>query len=164
MEVAIEMAKEAMRAGEVPIGCVIVNSRTGDIVASGRNRTNETKNATRHAELEALDKLKEHNATDLIMYVTVEPCIMCTCALRKVCIKKVFFGCWNDRFGGCGSVLDAHEKYSSNYGTLSVVFLKEYRTECVSLLRHFYLTENSNAPVPKKKDKRVFKDVVDEES
>jgi tRNA(Arg) A34 adenosine deaminase TadA len=49
--------------------------------------------------------------TDL--YVTVEPCIMCASALRQLEVKRVFFGCANQRFGGCGSVLNVHQLYRS---------------------------------------------------
>ena len=72
--------------------------------------------ATRHAELEAIDEILAdealtpdraalHPLVETTLYVTVEPCIMCASALRQMGIKEVFFGCENERFGGCGSVL-----------------------------------------------------------
>ena len=71
--------------------------------------------ATRHAELEAIDAIladktltpvmRDHPLDETTLYVTVEPCIMCASALRQMGIKEVYFGCENDRFGGCGSVL-----------------------------------------------------------
>ena len=74
--------------------------------------------ATRHAELEAIDSILADPAltppgsnsntyplSQTTLYVTVEPCTMCASALRQVGIKEVFYGCENDRFGGCGSVL-----------------------------------------------------------
>ncbi|KAG6825301.1 tRNA(adenine34) deaminase, partial [Arthromyces matolae] len=77
--------------------------------------------ATRHAELEAIDCiLADKSLTPVItkyplstttLYVTVEPCIMCASALRQMGIKEVFFGCGNDRFGGCGSVLGVNEGF-----------------------------------------------------
>lgn len=78
--------------------------------------------ATRHAELEAIDAIisdptltppERHGArllSDTTLYVTVEPCIMCASALRQVGIKEVYFGCGNDRFGGCGGVLGVNQK------------------------------------------------------
>jgi tRNA-specific adenosine deaminase 2 len=69
--------------------------------------------ATRHAELEAIDLIIELDPSpyplrDVTLYVTVEPCLMCASALRQLGIKKVFYGCANDRFGGCGSVLSVN--------------------------------------------------------
>lgn len=75
--------------------------------------------ATRHAELEAIDNILsdetltphavEYPLKDTTLYVTVEPCIMCASALRQVGIKEVYFGCGNDRFGGCGSVIGINQ-------------------------------------------------------
>ena len=93
------------------------------IIGTGRNEVNETKNATRHAELVAFDQMKlwcekrclcfEEVLRDCCLYVTVEPCIMCSAALRYLGVPKVVFGCANERFGGCGSILNIHtDKYS----------------------------------------------------
>ena len=75
--------------------------------------------ATRHAELEAIDSIladpnltptiTEYPLSDTTLYVTVEPCIMCASALRQMGIKEVIYGCGNDKFGGCGSVLGIHD-------------------------------------------------------
>lgn len=162
---AQEMAEEALAAAEVPVGCVFV--RDGHIIARARNRTNELRNATRHAELEAIDEIladkdltpevKEYPLSDTTLYVTVEPCIMCASALRQLGIKEVYYGCGNDRFGGCGSVLGVNEavphpkhpgyKAMGGYG----------REDAIMVLRRFYITENVNAPVPKSKANRVLK-------
>jgi tRNA-specific adenosine deaminase 2 len=92
--------------------------------------------------------------TDL--YVTVEPCIMCAAALRQLGIRRVYFGCGNDRFGGNGTVLalnsDHHEDYPP-YEVVSGIF----RKEAIILLRSFYIQENDHAPEPKKKCNRVLK-------
>jgi len=76
-----------------------------------------------HAELDALSQLLPEMASmpanvtfqplaDVILYVTVEPCLMCASALRQVGIRKVLYGCSNDRFGGCGGVLEIHNRLS----------------------------------------------------
>lgn len=81
--------------------------------------------ATRHAELEAIDAILAdpsltppsllasgaYPLTDTTLYVTVEPCIMCASALRQMGIRRVFYGCANERFGGCGSVLGVNKRY-----------------------------------------------------
>ncbi|RYR30219.1 hypothetical protein Ahy_B01g055035 isoform B [Arachis hypogaea] len=92
MKLAIDQANLAMDALEVPVGCVIVHD--GKVVSSGRNRTTETRNATRHAEMEAVDVLLEQwqknglsmsevaeKFSNCTLYVTCEPCIMCASAL-----------------------------------------------------------------------------------
>lgn len=175
MDKALVMAHEALNAGEVPIGCVIIDANTGTILSRGRNRTNETRNATRHAEFDALtslfaslpksltnDKVKLWDYTSQSqLFVTVEPCIMCAAALRQVGLVQVYFGCYNERFGGCGSILPAHQDYISSEldPPLTCTLVKEYRKECIELLRHFYLRENERAPIPKKKVGRTFKPV-----
>ncbi|KAI1785330.1 tRNA specific adenosine deaminase [Ganoderma leucocontextum] len=165
MQAAMDMAEEALEAHEVPVGCVFV--RSDKIIARARNRTNQLRNATRHAELEAIDEIladkeltpevAEYPLSDTTLYVTVEPCIMCASALRQMGIKEVFYGCGNDRFGGCGSVLGVssalphpkHRGYEAHGGYL--------RDEAIMILRRFYITENTNAPVPKSKANRVLK-------
>ncbi|CAN6552068.1 unnamed protein product [Malus baccata var. baccata] len=95
MRLAMEQANEALDSLEVPVGCVIVED--GKVIASGRNRTNETRNATRHAEMEAIDTLLEQWREQRLsksqvaekfskcrLYVTCEPCIMCASALSFI--------------------------------------------------------------------------------
>ncbi|XP_010521346.1 PREDICTED: tRNA-specific adenosine deaminase 2 [Tarenaya hassleriana] len=167
MELALHQAKLALEALEVPVGCVILED--GKVKASGRNRTNETRNATRHAEMEAIDVLLEQWKKDglspsevaekfskCVLYVTCEPCIMCASALSFLGIKEVYYGCGNDKFGGCGSILSLHlgsSPPSSN--TEETPERKGFRStggimasEAVSLFRTFYEQGNPNAPKP----------------
>ncbi|KAI4304031.1 hypothetical protein MLD38_039595 [Melastoma candidum] len=166
MQLALDQAKLALDNLEVPIGCVIVEE--GKVIASGRNRTNETRNATRHAEMEAIDTLLEQwqlqgsstsevaeKFSKCLLFVTCEPCIMCASALSIIGIKEVYFGCANDKFGGCGSILSLHSNgigsAVSNGHSQSGSF-KCYggimASEAVSLLRDFYEQGNPNAPKP----------------
>ncbi|KAG8745057.1 tRNA(adenine34) deaminase [Ceratobasidium sp. 414] len=79
--------------------------------------------ATRHAELEAIDEIfasptltptpiPRHPLSETDLYVTVEPCIMCASALRQLGLRATYFGAANERFGGCGSVLDVNERFA----------------------------------------------------
>ncbi|XP_063934315.1 uncharacterized protein LOC135146102 [Zophobas morio] len=125
MEVAIEQARKALLEKEIPVGCVLV--RNGVIISVGRNQTNLTKNATRHAELVALEQVllgfgsnsRGYNNLkvskevteffmECVLYVTIEPCIMCTAALRYLGVQLIYYCAKNERFGGCGSVLKLH--------------------------------------------------------
>lgn len=110
MREAIETATSALTQDETPVGCVFVHR--GAIIGRGTNETNKSMNGTRHAEFVAINQiLSEHPASVLRetdLYVTVEPCVMCASALRQFGVRAVYFGCWNDRFGGTGGVLSVH--------------------------------------------------------
>lgn len=167
MKRAFDMAQRAIECGEVPVGCVVV--RHGEVLASGCNEVNLTLNATRHAEMVAIDQLidlcdkNEESFSDIVsdsvIYVTVEPCVMCAYALRLVGLCNVVYGCGNDRFGGCGSVLDVHSKElkssCSNHvdNTLQPLHCSAgiMKSKAVSVLQRFYEGENPTAPKPKTK-------------
>ncbi|KAJ3097200.1 hypothetical protein HDU97_005085 [Phlyctochytrium planicorne] len=80
---------------------------------------------------------------DCDLYVTVEPCIMCAGALRLANIKRVYFGCRNDRFGGCGSVFSIHNNDNLT-GTSFEINEGLLASEAISVLRKFYIRENTN--------------------
>ncbi|KAI7903107.1 cytidine deaminase-like protein [Cokeromyces recurvatus] len=113
MREALIVAQEAYDNLEVPVGCVFVLDNE-KVIARGRNRPNESLNATRHAEIEAIDLILKENDKSIFekidLYVTVEPCIMCASALRQIGIRHVYFGCGNEKFGGNGSVFNIHSE------------------------------------------------------
>jgi tRNA-specific adenosine deaminase 2 len=140
--------------------CVIIQD--GHVIGSGSNRTNETRNATRHAEMEAIDMvLNEWHKTsetktdpslgplpthvDVVkrfgncdLFVTCEPCIMCAAALCLLGFRKVYYGCTNDRFGGCGSVLSLHSDGCAPCGRLDIFS---------QLIMHAYTSQSSLYPL-----------------
>ncbi|KAF6112542.1 adenosine deaminase tRNA specific 2 [Phyllostomus discolor] len=95
MEEAMQMAREALENTEVPVGCLLVYNN--EVVGKGRNEVNQTKNATRHAEMVAIDQVLEwcrgrgRSPSEVfertVLYVTVEPCIMCAAALRLMMVS-----------------------------------------------------------------------------
>ncbi|XP_077409632.1 tRNA-specific adenosine deaminase 2 isoform X1 [Vanacampus margaritifer] len=187
MDCAFDMAKDALDNNEVPVGCLLVYK--DEVIGKGRNEVNESKNATRHAEMVALDQLLDwcHRGNrdarsvceQTVLYVTVEPCIMCAAALRLmsilhkfVCFKTlkgwlecvcvcfppldcvmdipvVAYGCGNERFGGCGSVLDVSSAVLTRTGTSFKCLAGHRADEAVEMLKTFYKQENPNAPKPK---------------
>ncbi|XP_051730808.1 tRNA-specific adenosine deaminase 2 [Ctenopharyngodon idella] len=157
MSKAFDMAIEALENGEVPVGCLMVYNN--EIIGKGRNEVNETKNATRHAEMVALDQVldwcrfREKDPKEVceqtVLYVTVEPCIMCAAALRLLHIPLVVYGCKNERFGGCGSVLDISSDHLPQTGTTFKCIAGYRAEEAVEMLKTFYKQENPNAPKPK---------------
>ncbi|KAI3648222.1 hypothetical protein MP228_006076 [Amoeboaphelidium protococcarum] len=166
MRLALRQAQNAMDNGEVPVGCVFV--RSGEVIARGANATNQFRNATKHAEMIAISSLPvDTDFSDVTVYVTVEPCIMCAPALMELRVKQVCFGAHNDRFGGCGSVMNIPQiiqarcaKYQSadNESTRFCQFIGGIlRDEAVLQLRQFYTLENPSAPKPQKKANRKLK-------
>jgi tRNA-specific adenosine deaminase 2 len=154
MKGALHMAEKALALGETPVGCVIVHE--GEIVGSGMNDTNKSRNGSRHAEFLAITKLLSSHPPSILqlsdLYVTVEPCIMCASALRQYGIRNVFFGCGNERFGGTGTVLSIHSDAILHRPYPSCGGL--YRKEAINMLRRFYIQENEKAPQPRPKRQR----------
>lgn len=108
MSQALELAREAADAGEVPVGCVIV--RDGAVIGRGRNRREEKQAVCSHAEMEAM---AQANATlgswrldNCALYVTLEPCPMCAGAIINSRIRRVVYGAADTKAGCCGSVTD----------------------------------------------------------
>ncbi|OMJ77436.1 hypothetical protein SteCoe_22953 [Stentor coeruleus] len=145
MQNALDLAKIALDTGEVPVACVIV--KDGHIIGEGHNLTTVMKNATKHCEFIAVEDAKTKHPDisfqDAILYVTCEPCIMCAEFLALIGIKKVYFGCYNQKFGGNGSILNLHEGRYESIGGL-------YQEEAVNLLKIFYGRGNPNAPPHKR--------------
>ena len=108
MRQALELAKKAAEEGEVPVGAVVV--KDGVVVATGRNRREKGKNALYHAELEAIDNackaLGGWRLWQCELYVTLEPCPMCTGAIINAHIDTVVYGCDDQRAGCCGTAAD----------------------------------------------------------
>ena len=116
MKRAIEAAKEALKYNEVPVGAIIV--KNDEIIATAFNTRETTQISTHHAEIIAINKACEALGTwrleNCVMYVTLEPCIMCVGSLILSRIKKVYFGAYDPKSGSVVSVnqiLD-HKKYN----------------------------------------------------
>ncbi|XP_955475.1 cytidine and deoxycytidylate deaminase family protein, putative [Theileria annulata] len=162
MKLALEEAKKALDKEEIAVACIIVSKATREVVASSSNATNLTYNSTWHCELEAINKLidmepngykSEQDSEKLrefcsgfALFVTCEPCIMCTTALQIIGIfLLMYYGCKNEKFGGCGSVLSLHlSKVIFRNGDLPRInclggLLSE---ESVNLLQTFYSRGN----------------------
>ncbi|CAK0891510.1 unnamed protein product [Prorocentrum cordatum] len=167
MRLAIQEARKAMAAGEVPVGCVFVDRRAGRVLVAGGNETNRSRNGSRHCEVVAAElALRTHGADalrDSCLYVTLEPCIMCAGALQHLGVPEVVFGAPNTRFGGCGGVFAVHELRAPAAGRAAggdaprEAHLRGFSCrsgvladEAVELLREFYASGNPNAPDEKR--------------
>ena len=110
---ALELARDCMADGDVPVGCVIV-SPDGRIVGEGRNRREADGLATAHAEVEAITMacktLGSWRLPACTLYVTLEPCPMCAGAIINARVAEVRYGAREDKSGCCGSVLNLFEE------------------------------------------------------
>ena len=138
MRLALALAEEAADRGEVPVGCVIAGP-DGAVIGRGRNRREETGDATAHAELEAIRQacaaLGDWRLSGCTLFVTLEPCPMCTGAIINARIPTVVFGAREALSGSCGSVIDL---FSERYGHRPAVFPGVLRDDCAALLRDFF--------------------------
>ena len=138
MKEAIKEAHKALKINEVPIGCVIVYK--DKIIGRGYNRRNKDKNTLSHAELNAIKKaskkMKDWRLDDCEMYVTTEPCQMCSGAIVQARIRKVHIGCMNPKAGCAGSVMNILQNDSFNHRVeIEKDVLQE---ECSKMLKDFF--------------------------
>ena len=102
-KVAFQMAEKAFRADEVPVGAVIFNSETGEIIAKAYNKTEQKKDVLTHAEMLAIHmaskKLRHKFLDGYSMYVTLEHCVMCACAIRWARLDALYYGAADPKTG-----------------------------------------------------------------
>jgi tRNA(adenine34) deaminase len=108
MRLALEEARKGVFRGEVPVGAVV--TRDDALVASARNRREELKDPTAHAEIlvlrEASYELGDWRLEGCVLYVTLEPCLMCAGAILQTRIRRVLYGAQDPKGGACGSIYD----------------------------------------------------------
>ncbi|MFY9384586.1 MAG: tRNA adenosine(34) deaminase TadA [Dethiobacteria bacterium] len=138
MEMALEQAREACTCGEVPVGAVLV--REGQVIAACRNRCEELKDATAHAEILALREGSRHlggwRLPGTTLYVTLEPCPMCAGALVQARVERLVYGAADPKGGACGTLYNIVQDERLNH-RLDVTggVLKE---ACAALLQDFF--------------------------
>ena len=138
MKKALHQAKRAAAIGEIPIGCVIV--RDGKVIARGFNQRRSRKTTLAHAEMIAIDrasrKLGDWRLEGCTMYVTLEPCQMCSGALVQSRIDRVVIGTMNPKAGCAGSILNILQMPEFNHQVeITGGVLQE---ECSAVLQVFF--------------------------
>lgn len=136
---ALELAREAERAGEVPVGAVVV--KDGVIVGEGWNRPISTNDPTAHAEIiamrDAAQRLSTYRLLDTTLYVTLEPCPMCAGAMVHARVKRLVFAATDPRAGAAGTVFNIVQHSALNHrvecegGVMA--------EECGAMLRAFFV-------------------------
>lgn len=108
MKIALELAREAASQGEVPVGALVV--KDGEIVGRGYNAPISRHDPTSHAEIQAMrdaaQRLGNYRLVACTLYVTLEPCAMCSGAIQHARIARLVFGAPDPKTGCCGSVID----------------------------------------------------------
>lgn len=138
MKLAIQEAKKAEAKNEVPIGAVIVLN--GEVIASSHNLRESSQNAITHAEIlaiqEACEKVGSWRLEEAILYVTLEPCPMCSGAIILSRIKKVVYGASDPKAGCAGTLMNLLNDPRFNHQSEVVSGILE--TECSTLLSDFF--------------------------
>ncbi len=139
MQQAISYAKDAAEHNDVPVGALVVNEQ-GEILGTGHNLREESKDPTAHAEIVAMRnaaaKIGNWRMDELTMIVTLEPCAMCAGAISQSRFKRLVFGAWDEKGGAVGSVWDVirDQRNLNKVEVVSGVLEKE----CSEILTNFF--------------------------
>lgn len=140
---ALALAEEAYACGEVPVGAVVVQN--GKIIGEGRNRREADNSATAHAEILAIEAackaLGDWRLSGCELYVTLEPCPMCTGAIINSHITTVVYGADDDRAGCCGT---AANLFTLPYAAKPEIYRGFYEAEAKALLKAFFAKLRTN--------------------
>lgn len=147
MRAALELAGQAEVAGEVPVGAVVV--KDGEVVGRGFNAPISRHDPSAHAEMMALrdaaQRLGNYRLVGCELYVTLEPCMMCSGAIMHARVARVVYGARDPKTGACGSVLDAFAELRLNHhATVTGGVLAE---ECGTMLSNFFARRRAERKV-----------------
>jgi tRNA(adenine34) deaminase len=138
MKMALQQAALAASLGEIPVGAVLV--RNNEVIAKAHNLTEINKNVTHHAEILLINEFSKTNhekyLTDCTLYVTLEPCIMCTGALIWAKLPTLVFGAMDKKVGACGTVLNLASTSKTNHSIHVIHGIMEL--ECEKMLTSFF--------------------------
>ena len=117
MRIALDLAKQAALNGEVPVGAIIV--KDGVVIGSGANAPISHHDPTAHAEIQAMRQAAQHlgnyRLVDCTLYVTLEPCAMCSGAVQHARVAKLIYGASDPKTGACGSVINLMNEPKLNH-------------------------------------------------
>jgi tRNA(adenine34) deaminase len=145
MKHALNLAQQAADAGEVPVGAIVV--KDGVIIGEGSNAPISLQDPTAHAEIQAMRDAAHHlgnyRLVGCTLYVTLEPCAMCSGAIQHARIARLVYGASDPKTGACGSVIDLMAEPKLNHHTeVTVGVLAQ---ECGAVLSAFFSTKRKQA-------------------
>ena len=139
MQEALALAEEAAAAGEIPVGAVVVDRGTGEILGRGRNRREQDHSPTAHAEILAIEaaakKRGSWRLSGCTLYVTLEPCPMCSGAIINARIERVVFGAYDEKAGAVCSVQQMFRLPYNHRPRVTEGLLEE---PCAEVLQRFF--------------------------
>ncbi len=140
MDLALAEAEAAAAAGEVPVGAVLVDGASGEVLARAHNRVEELNDPTAHAELLAIQdaarRLGSKRLTGADLYVTLEPCAMCAQAIAFARLRRLYFGAYDPKGGGVDHGARVFQQPTCHHRPEVVGGLEERR--CGALLKDFF--------------------------
>ena len=140
MDLALGEARLAAERGEVPVGAVIVDGDTGQVIAAAGNRTEEDNDPTAHAELLAIRHATGNEARTRLqncdLYVTLEPCAMCAAAISLTRIRRLYFAAYDPKSGGVEHGAKVYEHATCHHRPEVIGGLSE--SEAAGLLKDFF--------------------------
>jgi tRNA(adenine34) deaminase len=143
MLAALQQAREAGAAGEVPVGAVVV--KDGEIIGAGFNAPISRHDPAAHAEIlalrEAAKRLGNYRLPGCELYVTLEPCVMCVGAMLHARIARLVYGAADPKTGACGSVINLFAETKLNHH--ATVTPAVMAGECAALLREFFAAKRA---------------------
>jgi len=144
MQIALEQAKLAESLGEVPVGALIV--KDGEVIAAAHNQPIGLHDPSAHAEIQAIRKaakiLGNYRLVDCTLYVTLEPCVMCTGAIQHARIAQLVYGAHDPKTGSCGSVVNLMTEDKLNHHT--AVIAGVLAEPCGEMLSQFFKRRRKN--------------------
>jgi tRNA(adenine34) deaminase len=145
MRQAITLAEHAASVGEVPIGCIVVDDLTGEIIGHGLNRRETDHDPTAHAEILALREAAKHRGhwrlTDCTLVVTLEPCPMCAGAIVNARVPRLVYGCDDPKAGAVRTLYQVCENPKLNHRV--DVTAGVLAGECAKLLQDFFRAQRA---------------------
>lgn len=140
MQYCLTLAQQAYTADEVPIGAIVVNPETGEIISEAYNLSEHGSDATAHAEVLAIrracEKLGVNRLRDMDLYVTLEPCTMCAAAISMARIKTLYFGAYDTKGGAVANGVHFYEAATCHHKPNVIGGIME--EECGEILKKFF--------------------------
>ena len=139
MNEAIIEANKAFNLNEFPVGGILIDNKSGEIITRSHNTTNRDNNAIKHCELnlinETCEKLKLKYLENMTLFITLEPCTMCASAVSEVHLKNIYFGAYDEKNGGIEKFRLAFQRKNIFMPTVYGGIMEK---ECSILLKQFF--------------------------